>query len=188
MNLSDKVVFIGDSYGQGYTPEGQVKSWIKYTTEKLPLQSSQVISSSLGGAGFGRTDSAYKFSTLLNNLSANNNVKFVVIGGGYNDIYSTSANIDTDMALCKSIVASKFPNATMCVAFIGNTTNTSLQPNISTARGYWQSSASTNNITFLNNVNVLTNSSLFASDGIHPNEQGEITIANAVSNAMDSQL
>ena len=176
-----KIVFIGDSYGQGYTPDGNVTSWITNVANGLPISTSQKISSAYGGAGFGRTDDTYKFSRLLNNLSADNSVKYVVICGGYNDIYSTASNITSGMSDCKSIIASKFPNATMCVGFIGNTTDASKATDITTTRSRYQTSASSLNAVYLENLNVLTSANLFSSEG-------ETRISNAIVTAMNEQL
>ena len=149
---------------------------------------SQKISSSLGGAGFGRPSDAQKFSTLINNLNSDNSVKYVVICGGYNDISSNDTTITAGMNDCKSIIQTKFPNATMCVGFIGNTTDASVASYITLTRSRYQTAAQTVGATYLNNLNVLTSSSLFSSDGIHPNDSGESAIANALVTAMNNQL
>lgn len=112
----------------------------------------------------------------------------MVIGGGYNDIYATATEITNGIADCKTIIASKFPNATMCVGFIGNTTNANLATNITNTRDRWQSGTSSAGAVWLNNLNVLTNSSLFSSDGIHPNSAGQSAITSAVIDAMNNQL
>lgn len=181
-------MFIGDSYGQGYTPDGVVTSWITKVADGLPLNSNQKISSAYGGASFGRPESQYKFSTLLNNLTSDNKVKYVVICGGYNDIFRTEQEISTGMSDCKSIVAQKFPNATMCVGFIGNTTNAQYASNVTNTRARYTSIASSLNVVHLNNLNVLTSANYFSSDGIHPNAEGETRISNAIITAMNNQL
>lgn len=149
---------------------------------------SQYVGTAHGGDGFGRTDSQYQFKTQIEALSSDNNVKYVIIGGGYNDIYSTAENIATGMSECKTLIASKFPNATMCVAFIGNTTDVSKAQDIIDTQDAWDDAASDLNIVNLQNTNVLTSSSLFTNDGVHPNEQGQIAISNAIINAMNNQL
>ena len=164
-----------------------VQSWITKVADGLPINGNQKISSALGGASFGRSDSQYRFSTLINNLSADNSVKYVVIAGGYNDMNSI-ANISSGMSDCKTLIQSKFPNATMCVAFIAGTTNTSQQSTLATVKSTYQSSSSALNCVFLSNTDVLNNASNFASDGIHPNETGESLIANAIITAMNNQL
>lgn len=181
-------MFIGDSYGQGYTPDGIVTSWITKVANDLPLNSNQNISSAYGGAGFGRTEPEYKFSTLINNLSSDNKVKYVVICGGYNDIFRTEEAITSGMSDCKTLVSQKFPNATMCVGFIGNTTNAQYASNVTTTRARYASIASSLNVAHLNNLNVLTSASYFSSDGIHPNAEGETRISNAIVTAMNEQL
>ena len=154
----------------------------------MPITDEQKISSSLGGAGFGRPSEAQKFSTLINNLSSDNKVKYVVICGGYNDISSNDVTITSGMSDCKSIIQSKFPNATMCVGFIGNTTDESVASYITLTRSRYQTAASSVGAVYLDNLNVLTSPDLFSSDGIHPNNAGEYAIATAVINAMNNEL
>lgn len=182
------MVFIGDSYGAGWTPDGFVTSWIDYTVQNLGLHSNQKIVNALGGAGFARAEDEYKFSTLLNQLTADNDVKYVVICGGYNDIWSSSTAISDGMSACKTIVQTKFPNATLCIGFIGNTLNSEYATNVSTTRANYASCASALSLVSLNNLNVLTLPDMYSSDGIHPNANGERTLATAISNAITTQL
>lgn len=91
------------------------------------------------------------------------------------------------MSDCKSIIAQKFPNATMCVGFIGNTTNAQYASNITTTRARYASSAAALSVTYLDNLNVLI-PSMFSSDGIHPNNSGQAAISEAIIDAMNDQL
>lgn len=182
------MVFIGDSYGAGWTPDGFVTSWIDYTVQNLGLLSNQKIVNTLGGAGFARSEDEYKFSTLLNALTYDADVKYVVICGGYNDIWSTSTAISDGMSVCKTIVQSKFPNATLCVGFIGNTLNNEYATNVTTTRENYASCASTLSLVNLNNLNVLSLPDMYSSDGIHPNSNGERSLGVAISNAITNQL
>lgn len=163
-------------------------SWIEYTTQDLALNSSQRIQNALGGAGFTRAEDEYKFSTLLSQLDADAAVKYVVICGGYNDIWANATAITAGMNACKSIIQTKFPNATMCVGFIGNTTNPDYATNVANTRTNYATCATSIGAVSLNNLNVLTRSNLYSSDGIHPNALGEQLIAQAVTRAMTSQL
>ena len=149
---------------------------------------SQYIGTAHGGDGFGTTNATYQFKTQIEALSSDSNVKYVIIGGGYNDITSTSENIATGMSDCKTLITSKFPNATMCVAFIGNTTDVSKAQAIVDAQTAWNNAATSLNVVNLQNTNVLTENDMFSSDGVHPNEKGQKAISAAVITAMNNQL
>ena len=114
-------------------------------------------------------------------------MKYVIIAGGYNDKSATLADITSGMSDCKTIVASKFPNATMCVAFIGTSTNASTQTQLATAKQNYASAATSLSVTTLNYTDTLTASDI-ASDGIHPNDKGEQKIAKGIVTAMNNQL
>lgn len=181
-------MFVGDSYGQAYTPDGRITSWIHYTRDNLPLLPSNYVGTAHGGDGFGRPDSAYKFSTAIDSLDSDASVKYVIIGGGYNDIYSTAENIMTGMAECQTLIASKFPNAEMVIAFIGNTTDPAHTADIVTTQANWENSASVLGIISLQNTNVLDSAEYFTSDKVHPNAKGQQKISRAIIRAMNNQL
>ena len=55
INTGDKhlgIMVLGDSYGEGYTPDGNVNSWISYFTTNAQRYGYTVYSRALGGTGF----------------------------------------------------------------------------------------------------------------------------------------
>ena len=79
------IVMIGDSYGEGYTPEGIVKSWIAYVQEYLPAN---YITSAIGGSGFvNGTTFLNQLVTITNKLSQTekDSIDDIIVAGGYND-------------------------------------------------------------------------------------------------------
>lgn len=187
---SDKAILIGDSYGTGYTPDGTVESWTAKLTQKLDITCQ---SFSSNGAGFVATGSGGKtFLTLLqeniNNITNKNNVKLIIVGGGYNDSnYSSYYNdmitaINNFSAYCKE----KFPYAKIYIACFGyncNKTGAGADVRDKLIRNVIPAYKSTprEDVFYIKDSNlILHNSDLFSSDGFHPNENGQLTIANKI--------
>lgn len=185
---SDKVIMIGDSYGTGYSPDGINESWTTKLGNRLGI-ASQAFSSN--GAGFVATGSGGKtflqvLQENINSITNKNNVKMVIVGGGYNDSnYNSSYDdivtaINTFATYCKS----QFPYCSIYIACFGYNCNKTgvgadvrdkLIKNVIPA----YKSAQQSNVFFIKNSNlILHNTDLFSSDGFHPNVNGQETIAN----------
>lgn len=182
-----KYVFIGDSYADGFTPDGSVTPWQNYVKRYLKLRDNQFITNHKGGAGFTLTLST-TFYSLINSLTNDNTVTDVVICGGYNDRTQTSINIINGISQTINLIKSKFPNATTHIGFIGNTSVQTNKFKVSeTIRPYIEGTER-NNAHYLSNVQYALHNyyTMFSSDGIHPNEGGQIAIASAISQALQS--
>lgn len=187
---SDKAILIGDSYGVGYTPDGNVESWTTKLSQKLGI-TSQSFSSK--GAGFVATGSGGKtFLTLLqeniNNITNKNNVKLIIVGGGYNDSNYSSSYSDMLIAInnFKDYCKENFPYAKIYIACFGyncNKTGSGADVRDKLIRNVIPAYKSTpqEDVFYIKNSNlILHNSDLFSSDGFHPNENGQLTIANKI--------
>lgn len=187
---SDKAILIGDSYGTGYTPDGNVESWTTKLSRKLGINCQ---SFSSNGAGFVATGSGGKtFLTLLqeniNNITNKNNVKLIIVGGGYNDSNYSSYYNDMIIAINNFSVYCKenFPYAKIYIACFGyncNKTGAGADVRDKLIRNVIPAYKSTplEDVFYIKNSNlILHNSDLFSSDGFHPNENGQLTIANKI--------
>ena len=187
---SDKAILISDSYGTGYTPDGNVESWTTKLAQKLGITCQ---SFSSNGAGFVATGSGGKtFLTLLqeniNNITNKNNVKLIIVGGGYNDSNYSSTYSDMITAInnfndyCKQ----NFPYAKIYIACVGyncNKTGAGADVRDKLIRNVIPAYKSTpqEDVFYIKDSNlILHNSDLFSSDGFHPNESGQLTIANKI--------
>lgn len=187
---SDKAILIGDSYGTGYTPDGNVESWTTKLSQKLGITCQ---SFSSNGAGFVATGSGGKtFLTLLqeniNNITNKNNVKLIIVGGGYNDSNYSSYYNDMIIAINNFNVYCKenFPYAKIYIACFGyncNKTGAGADVRDKLIKNVIPAYKSTpqEDVFYIKNSNlILHNSDLFSSDGFHPNENGQLTIANKI--------
>lgn len=181
-----RIVFIGDSYGQGWTPDGSFEPWPSRVAGYMGLATEDWYNSSQGGAGFGKPSSAgnqYVPKLIQNahdNISNPETVTDIVIGLGYNDyLYASDTNVITNgitvaIRTCKQY----FPMARIHVFAIGFTTNKAVQVNLSSVyKTYKETIADTS---FYNISQSLCRTEYFSSDGIHPVFIGQNAIATNI--------
>lgn len=168
-----KVVIIGDSYAEGYTPDGNVTSWAEWVKSFLNLNDSNCIIKYYGGTGFCATNDTKNFLTLLNEVSNDNNVTDVVVAGGYNDTGYSVEQLDVAITNFNTACKTKFPNAKVHVGFIGCTTNANNLYNLNITMEQYNGQSAKNGMYFMSNAQyTLHDYNLFSSDGIHPNQNG----------------
>lgn len=193
MNLENrskrKLIFIGDSYGDGYTPDGNAEGWCDRLKNKLVnchFSADNIYINHKGGASF--SNSSNSFLTLLKGVESQvGNKKMVtdvLIGGGYNElaygdkIDTVKSNIDTVI----SYVQSTYPNAVVHfapfgVAFKNRNNQFALRYKLMPA---YITKACYKNQPFVvvpGVENILSFENMMSSDGIHPNEWGLENIA-----------
>lgn len=182
----NKYVIIGDSYAQGYTPDGNVTSWS--TILKNRLGNTCYANIHVGGLGVNSTLTGEQNATnTVNNLTADNTVDSVIYCGGRNDANGASyEQIADGLESFVNACHAKFPNAIVYIGFIGWDSGIT---EYAQARSYLLAlaiSAYSNNAknaayTYLANSElILHDNTLMASDGKHPNADGQITIANGI--------
>ena len=181
-----KYIFVGDSYADGYTPDGTVTPWQNIVKTRLGLSDGQFISTHQGGFGFGRP-AQYNYYTLINALANDNDVTDIVIGGSYNDYPYSAADISTGISNVYTLCRSKFPNAKLHIAFIGWSANGEAKTALAaTYRDYKDACNVYPDIDFMKNVEFSLHDyfNFFSSDGIHPNTAGQNSIANAITECL----
>lgn len=196
LNLLDnrKFILLGDSYCEGWTPDGNVESWAVKLKNKMGLTNSNCTIAYHGGYGFGNPN-AY-FSTVLDGLAADSDVTDIVVCGGYNDKGASYSSILTGMQAFANVANTKFPNAKIHVGFIGFSKIASHRNDFRTrVRDYIRACTEIPQMSYLANVEYSLKLiyQVFASDGYHPNNFGQTFIAENVKNALlsgsaDSQL
>lgn len=193
MNLENrskrKLIFIGDSYGDGYTPDGNTTGWCDRLKNKLVnchFSADNIYINHKGGASF--SNSSNSFLTLLkvveSQVGNKKMVTDVLVGGGYNElayadkIETVKSNIDTLI----SYVQSTYPNAIVHfapfgVAFKDRNNQFALRYKLMPA---YTTKACYKNQPFVmvpGAENILSFENMMSSDGIHPNDWGLENIA-----------
>lgn len=179
-----KVLLIGDSYGEGYTPDGNVTSWEDLFITITGL--TNTIKKYKGGSGFVNLSSDNKtFQTLLEEVDSDNHITDIIILGGYNDLSYNSTQITNAMKNFKIKANEKFPNADIYVGMIGWSSNPSSIYNLNTLLYKYRISSANSCLNYLNNIEYSLHEyfSSFSSDGIHPNTHGQEVIARNLISA-----
>lgn len=171
-----KFILIGDSYGQGYTPDGNVTSWQDAFISRTGL--SNTIKKASGGSGFVNVGGGHTFETLLDEVTNDNTVTDIVVLGGYNDQNYSSTQIYNAINGFYSKARIKFPNAQVHIGFVGwSNDSTKLYP-LSIICKYYKDCCGYWNIHYINNIEFSLHNyfNYFSSDGIHPNMNGQSEI------------
>jgi hypothetical protein len=185
-----KYLFVGDSYADGYTPDGNVTPWQSIVKTKLGLTDAQFVTTHQGGFGFGRA-AEYNYYTLIAALSDDSTITDIVIGGSYNDQDSSEVDITSGIANVRTLCKTKFPNAKLHIAFIGWSKNANAKTNLQlTYLAYKNGCDAYADIDFMKNTQYALHDyfTMFSSDGIHPNLNGQTAIANAIVDCINNGL
>lgn len=183
------LITIGDSYGDGYTPDGMVKPWCDILHEQYFSDATFYVNKSLGGSGFGANT---HFSELLSQAIATltdkqkKQVKYVVVAGGWNDQFIASSTVNSGI---KDTIAlmSQLPNATLYIGWIAtpiigftSVAKVKAYNEIKTLyETYW------GKFKFLSGADsALRWTGVLASDNIHPNAIGQSSIADMIYKAI----
>lgn len=176
------VVCIGDSYLEGYTPDGNVIDWGRRLAE---LSGWTVNRFFKGGAGFTNTVDGINFTTLLN--SAKNGVPdagsidLVLLAGGYNEGSGiTNSNIRDWVDTARVF----FPNAIIAIGYIAVHGTRSVYSVNNAVSAYTQSTFGCMVLGDLSGAVISDRTMNLSSDGIHPDATGQKMIANALYDAI----
>ena len=180
--INKKYIIVGDSYAEGYTPDGNVTGWAELLKNLLGLNSTNCTIVYRGGCGFTPTNNTY--TDLINALSNDSNVTDIIVAGGYNDKNASYESILAGSLAFKTACNKKFPNATIYLGFIGFT-NTNERYSFNECRNFYVSMASQHGYNYLNNVEYSLRNTYdaFASDNYHPNATGQSKLARMIYEA-----
>lgn len=191
------VIVLGDSYGQGYTPNGTITSWVATLTATANLRGYTVYSRSTGGYGFGTgegADFAANATTLVDTLTDEQKASIgtVIVGGGYNDRKASRADIQAGMQRLQAVIAASLPNVRRVLIFPfgmaveGLATGTHADFDYDwipqTITRYVDANAATHIGTVVDNCHMLLRrNSVFSTDYVHPNGNGQYILGSFVS-------
>ena len=183
------VVCIGDSYLAGWTPDGDVTDWGTLLCSYLgKTMGTDFFRYAEGGSGFAYVGSGGNtFLTLLQAAVSSGdfeaeNVKYLIVGGGFNDHYKTYDEIKTASDAFCNWAANNLPNARVCIANMGYGDNYTAAQYMAVSSAY---ALHDQNAVFLGDVQtVLRASDTMASDSRHPNAYGQRKLAEAVLSSL----
>lgn len=189
-DMNRKYLFIGDSYGDGYSHDGSNSGWCTYLVDELGLSSGEYQSIHQGGSGFNNGG----FLARLNAATLTG-VTDIVVLGGFNDFNATGANIRSAMSTFCARCRTLYPNANIwigCVGWIKQGTGESAYQNWQEVRAEITDkvlpayqNAPKYGARYLNMVEyLLTDAMMTPTDGYHPGETGNKAIAKGVANGL----
>ena len=188
-DMKNRYVIIGDSYLEGYNPDGNVESFGIKLQKMLNVSDEDWIMAYYGGTGFVNNVNGKNYKSLTveahGRTTKPETITHVIYAGGYNDSSYTSENIQTAITDCYYKMHELFPNAVMYLANIGSTFSNNevlwhLHDNV--LHGFNCSGGADKQICSLGYIgNALHERGMLASDGFHPTDWGQWVIALALS-------
>lgn len=185
--LSGTIAIIGDSYLQGYTPDGPVTDW--GTLFKSKIKKTNVVKYAYGGVGFVNTVDGKNFGNMVLDIHNDPNVDdddvtLIIFGGGWNDHGYSYNNLETGIATAITNIETYFPNAQVCISFMAwdKHSGHSYTPQIKINFPAMLENACRNKNVFLlsNTYKCLQLGAYMSTDGFHPNATGQERLAEAL--------
>ena len=122
-DFNGKTICIGDSYGEGYNPDGNVTGWTALVKNYLGLADDNFFfSNSLGGSGFVNGTTFATLLTQTSNHFKNEEVTNIIVCGGFNDINRREDALIDAIFNFKKQANLLYPNAHIFVGFIAGST------------------------------------------------------------------
>lgn len=187
------IVCIGDSYLEGYTPNGTVAGW----GDALATLRGKTVGTTLrkfykGGAGFGHTVDGKDYNALVNDsytaIGAGNagSVGAVIFIGGENEPFAlTLAQVNTAIANARS----KYPNAKIYWGFGSCAKGHSNYSKMAVCEMYSTAGLGYKDCYYLGNLTNFfkINTGYYASDNVHLTQSGYSALATLINMAMAGQ-
>ena len=182
VNKIKNVVCIGDSYLEGYTPDGTVSGW----GDRLASLSGWTVHKYYkGGAGFTNTVDNINFTSLLNSAKNGvpdaNKIDLVIVAGGYNE---GSGIVHNNVKNWVDTARNYFPHAIIAVGYIAVHGKRSVYSVNASVSAYTQEISGCMSLGDLSGALITDLTLNVSSDGIHPNGTGQSMIASAIYNAI----
>ena len=183
-------VLIGDSYGEGYTPDGTVDGWCARAANYLSQAGIVAKYGYRGGAGLSNDYFLAKLQNVINSMSDAEKIRCdtVVIAGGFND--SNASSVNDGAKKIANYIRDNLPNAKCILSFVGKcvtgrTTGAHVNAtmeNVINAWKLWGNAAGLNGMGWdTGAIGTLNQADMFSSDYVHPNSTGLLQIAKRIA-------
>lgn len=177
-------IFIGDSYVQGYSPDGNISNtFVNQIINNLKITDVKI--SANGGASFANNDN--NFLTLLKNINVTdkNSITNIVVFGGYNDYSWSKPDIKVGMTNFFNYAKTNYPNAIISIGYVGFCTDSSTYNKRADSVSVYNEVSGQLGGNYLSGCEyILHNTDEMSSDGIHPNITGHKRLANYCTTAL----
>lgn len=182
-----KVLFIGDSYTQGSSPDGTLTSYATQCRTVLETLGAKCDIKASGGAGWVNIGQANQtYFTMLNSVPDSDALSYtdVWIVGGANDSAKTSNEIVAAINTYLPGLMVKFKNAKFHYAHVA--CNNGKEEYLAHVNNTLKSVLKANSTMDIkhNSKYVLHDNSFLSSDGLHPNQNGQNALASYMIRAL----
>lgn len=178
-----RIVFVGDSYAQGYSPDGDTNPWPVIVADHFGLTAADYTIAAFGATGFAASPGGVNFITLLqgSSIADPETVTDVVVAGGFNDHNQNNNDILYGIRDFVGVSKTKYPNARIHIGFVARSRGTDRQA-LAIKRCIYIAGAAKYGCHYMNNAeySLCDYYAHFSSDGFHPNQTGQNAIADAV--------
>ena len=190
--LTKRYLFIGDSYCEGYSHDGNNDGWGTYLAEYMSLDNSRYTRKYTGGYGFANGG----FLSLLNASQGTGQYTDIVVMGGFNERNSSFSEINDAIQTFCARARALYPQARILIGCVGwikaGTDPSSAYDNWEQIRAKISDEilpayqrAPKYGASYMNLVEYSLNDSLLTDkDGYHPGENGNRQIAVNAANAI----
>lgn len=185
-----KFIFIGDSYAVGYQPggsetEGDIEGFYNIAITALGLPASKYTLVRYGRSGFAAAGINSKtWVQDLDDLDDDSGVTDIYVVGGMNDTNLSTSAVANAIVAFITLAKSKFPNAAIHIGYCARCINSTYSfLNVRSMIKTYKNTAIDNGACYLENIeNILKIPNSMASDGYHPNTDGETAISRYIIN------
>ncbi len=176
------ILFVGDSYGEGYTDFGYTENWCDIAASYLNVDTYYRFTRN--GSGFcAGTPFTKLVKERMSEISNPEKIDCVILGGGFNDWRFTFVDICARMAQFMSFVKEQFPNAEIYIAPIDYSWRLKPQTNIKkTVFLAYLECEKYGGIYLKPFEGLLNEREWFANDFVHPTLDGQKRIARMIFN------
>lgn len=193
------ILFIGDSYGEGYSHDGNNPGWISYCAQYMQLSETEFTKIYRGGARFSANSANNTFVKLL--LESNkpfNQFTDIVVAGGYNDNAYDNATIQEGIANFIATAKVVYPFAKVHIGMCAwNKAGTgegaiddwaTIHENLlTTVLGAYKTGTVRNGALYMANIEYqLNDSGMTNNDGYHPSGLGNRWLGEAIAQALNT--
>ena len=180
-------ILVGDSYAVGYAPEGNVTSWTTLLKDLLGGHLYAKIEQS--GAGLSnKMTGEYNLTTRISSLTASDTVDSIICCCGRNDIDGDNVTgINQGIKDFVNACHTKFKNAKVYIGFIGwdlNKTEWTENKSLSLCQAIAAYKNVNADYVYINTDFIMRQRSYMASDGKHPNQDGQNALAFGIKCAL----
>lgn len=184
-----RYVFIGDSYAEGYTPQGNITGFPLIIKSEMNIQNADFYNIYYGGARFGASaENEYAFDTILGNALPNiedkETITDIIFACGYNDANANYSDINTGINRCKTLISSNFTNPSLRIYIFAigyNASSMSARKAMYDRYMYCYSKAGWS---FYHLTPAICYEQWWSTDGYHPLADAQSTIAKCIESAL----